>query len=208
MDKVSCLVLMNSEQTITTEHPYYILRTNEKVMIPKNDSKLLYYLRKSIIVICVIIIIWSIFAQKFILFDLNSASVISLIIGVIAVFSLSEKKEQAAPLELQFYKDYLIVYKRKHYYDTKLSRMEFDKFYYKDITKCQYKAISKRILIFGKVEGTWYNYKNDGTVSLQPSYHKTTESMSSFYTDIAPEIDFVKEIESHSPIKVIIEENL
>lgn len=190
------------------EEPYYVLKTNERVMIPQNDTIALYYLKKILWIIYAIVIIWSIAEQEFILWEVSKAACISLAIATIAVSGMSKRENKPAPLELRFYQEYLVVCRMKHYYDTRLTRMEFDKFYYKDIRKCQYKTIAKRILIFGIVEGTWYKYEKDGKISEQPVYHKTVEGMTSFYTDMAPEIDFVSEIEAHSPIRVTIEKDM
>ncbi len=108
-------------------------------------------------------------------------------------------------MEIRFYDDYLILYREKKHYGSGIQRKMYDKFYYKDIHKCQYRTETKRINIYGKVEGKWYDYNKDGSLPTQPTYHKTTDSLDYFYTIFAQDIDFVKEIEEHSPIKVEIE---
>ena len=50
-----------------------------------------------------------------------------------------------------------------------------------------------------------YKYDKNGNVAEVPSLHKTIDSISTFYTVFEPSIDFVKEIEAHSPMKVEIQ---
>lgn len=76
---------------------------------------------------------------------------------------------------------------------------------YRDVKECTYRVQNHKILFLGKIEGIFYQYNRDGTLKEKPSYHKTTDSGTYFYTVFEPEIDFVKEIEEHTPLKVAIE---
>ena len=108
-------------------------------------------------------------------------------------------------MELQFYDDYLVVFRDKHYYSNSVIRREYDKFAYSDIKRIQFRTVTKRINIFGIVEGIWYNYQKDGSLPQTPTYHKTTDSICYFYTDFASNVDFVSEIETHCPVKVTVD---
>ena len=68
-------------------------------------------------------------------------------------------------MEIRFYDDYLILYREKKHYGSGIQRKMYDKFYYKDIHKSQYRTETKRINIYGKVEGKWYDY-NQHTIKL------------------------------------------
>lgn len=58
------------------------------------------------------------------------------------------------------------------------------------------------------MEGIWYDYNKDGTLPAKPTYHRTIDGgICYFYTTEAPEVDFVSEIEKHSPIKVIVDKH-
>lgn len=116
-------------------------------------------------------------------------------------------KKVSSPFEIRFYDEYLVVYREKRYYSKSVSRKEYDKFFYKDIKKCQYRTVTKRMNIYGIVEGTWFNYKKDGTLPTNPTYHKTVDSICYFYPSEENRVDFVREIESHSPIRVVVENN-
>lgn len=187
------------------DKPNYVLRTNGRVTMPKRDTITVHYLKRAIFWLIVLMIIFGLVFRDF------SRILHPLVIMIVAFLMLQAYVGKCAvpfPLELRFYDTYLVLYREKYYYNTKLSRMEFDTFYYKDIKKCEYKALTHRINIFGVVEGIWYDYQKDGSVSTVPSHHKKVDSISYFYTDMAPEIDFVAEIEHHSPIKVDILENM
>ena len=71
--------------------------------------------------------------------------------------------------------------------------------------KCVYRAKYERIDMYGMEEVTWYDYNKDGTVPERPTYHRSVDSLCFFYTMFDKDIDYVAEIEQHSPIKVTID---
>lgn len=182
--------------------PNYILRADEAVSKPVNKNKLLYIIKKLLWIIIGIILIGSFFFYEL---SMNSRLFL-IVIGFLLLFVGNKAHRVPSPFELRFYDDFLIVYREKFYYNPKVSCMQFDKFFYKDIKTCEFRTNTQRINIYGIVEGIWYNYDKDGTVSSKPSYDKTTDSICYFYTS-ASNVDFVREIEEHSPIKVVVENN-
>lgn len=109
-------------------------------------------------------------------------------------------------MELQFYDDHLVLYLPKRYFSNRVTRKQIGTMKYSDITKCVYKTKSQRIHIYGDGHAVWYNYKKDGTLPVKPTKdHYFTEGLFYFNTSLATDIDFKKEIEEHSPLKVIIE---
>lgn len=97
----------------------------------------------------------------------------------------------------------LIVYREKRYYNRKVTRQEYNKFFYSDTSKIEYRTANNRINIKGTVESIWYDYNKDGTLPEEPTYHRTvTEGLVYFYTTESPEVDFVSEIEEHTPIRI------
>ncbi len=113
------------------------------------------------------------------------------------------------PFEIRFYGDYLIIYKENHYCNPRVSRMEFDKFFYADITKCQYKLKAQKINFYGTVECNWYDYNPDGSLPNEPTCKKTVrDGICPVYLGYKPYMsseELVREIEEHSPIQVIVE---
>lgn len=187
--------------------PNYVLKANEGILVPKNRTSK-HPLKVFVLIIVGIIIVGSIIFKDNLFSELSVTAKILLVSIVIGICFLGEGSERVpSPFEIWFYDDYLIVYREKHYYNRKVTRKEFDKFLYKDIRKCQYRTITKKINIYGIVEGIWYDYNKDGSLPDKPTYHKTTDSICQFYTTEEPEIDFVQEIEKHCPIKVVITES-
>ena len=187
------------------EKPNYVLKANEAALVPKNEKSLLRKLRVPVWIIVGVIILGSLIFQDNLFGELSGTTQALFIAMAIGVTYGGGYTRVPTPFEIRFYDDYLIVYRDRHYYSKKMIRKEYDKFYYKDIKKCVYRAKTKRINIFGIVEGMWYKYNKDGSLPEKPTYHKTTNSMCYFYTSADPEVDFVSEIEKHSPIKVVVE---
>jgi hypothetical protein len=198
-------VLVKEMLMENNEQPNYVLSFNEGVLVPKKNKY--SFMKKAVIAIIVILVIGSIIFQDNLFLELDWTTRILLIGIALSVLFTGGSQRVSSPMEIQFYNDYLILYREKRYYSKKVTRKMFDKFYYKDISQCQYKTTSKRINIFGTVEGIWFNYNKDGSLPDKPTYHRTTVGgIDYFYTSQEPNIDFVKEIEAHSPIKVIVED--
>ena len=176
--------------------PNYVLKANEGVIMPVNNSKTYYYVKKILWIIIAIIIIGSIILGENIFTQLNMSVRVLLIVAVIYFLFIANKKHKvASPFEIRFYDNYLIVYREKFYYDPKTTRMEYDKFFYKDIRICEFRTGTEKINIYGIVEGIFFKYKKDGSLPEKPTYHKTTDSICSFYTTHS-DVDFVHEIEA------------
>ncbi|RDU37315.1 hypothetical protein DRW41_05540 [Neobacillus piezotolerans] len=190
------------------EKPHYVLKANEGVLVPKNEDSPLSKLKLPIWIIVGTILLGSLIFQDNLFSELSWSSRILLIALAIGVSFAGGNKRVASPFEIQFYDYYLIVYRDKYYYSKRVTRKELYKFLFKDITKCQYRRVTKRINIFGDVEAIWYNYNKDGSLPEKPTYHRMVKNgICYFYTSEAPEVDFVEEIENHSPIKVVIDDN-
>ncbi len=189
------------------EKSNYVLKANERVLVPKNENSLFSKLKPAVWIIVGVIVVGSIIFQDNLFSELSWSIRIMLIVIAIGVSFAGGYKRVPSPFEIRFYDDYFIVYRKKHYYSKKVIRKEYNKFFYKDIQKVEYRTGTKRIHIKGVIEGIWYNYNKDGTLPEKPNYHRTTDGgICYFYMTEAPEVDFVAEIESHSPIKVAIVE--
>ena len=189
------------------ETPTYILKTDESAWAPKQNSKQVVIARKAVRIILVVLLIGSLVFQDNLFAEMSLMPKVLLISLFLGTCFVKTRERVAKPFEIRFYDDHLVLYRENRYYNPKLSRMEFDKFMYKDIEKIVYRTITHRINIYGIVEGKWYNYNKDGSLPEKPSYHKTTDSFSYFYTNEAPEVDFVALFEKYTPIKVTIVDN-
>lgn len=109
------------------------------------------------------------------------------------------------PVEIQFYNDYFIIYREKTQiiWFTKYWAEEYNKMFYHDVTEAKFAKYPKGALkIYGEVELIRYKYNKDGNLTDRPVFHKTLDAFSYIYTHESPEVDFVTEIERHSPIKI------
>lgn len=189
------------------EQPNYVLKANEGILVPKNENLLLGKLKIVAWVIVGVIILGSLIFQTNLFRELSWTIKGLLVALVIGLSFVGGNKRIPSPFEIQFYDDYLIVYREKRYYDRKVTRKEYNKFFYKDIQKIEYRTGTKRIHMKGVIEGIWYDYNKDGSLPENPTYHRTTDGgICYFYTTEEPDIDFISEIEKHSPIKVQIVE--
>ena len=188
------------------KNPNYILKSNEATFRPKKNIGFLGKIKPIIYIIIVIIIIGSFVFGENLFDEMSGTARILLVLMAVGVFLTETEERVPSSFEIRFYDEYLVVYRENHYYSNKLSRKEYSKLFYKDIKECQYRVKTQRINMYGIVENIWYNYNKDGTVDKKPSYHKTTDSICYFYTMFASEVDFVAEIEGHSPIKVTVSE--
>lgn len=182
----------------------YILKANEAVSMRANNSKTFFYIKRALWIIIAILIIGSLVFGENMFIQLDWGTRVVFIMFMVYFLAINNKKHRvASPFEIRFYDDYLVVYREKRYYNPIVSRMQFDKFYYNDIESCEFRTETKLVNIYGILEAIWYDYNKDGTLPQKPTYHKTTEGVSCFYTSHS-DVDFVHEIEAHSPIKVII----
>ena len=189
------------------DKPNYVLKTNEAVLMPKEQSNSYIFIKKGVLIIVAILILGSLIFQENLFFELSwTARVILIVLAVVFLFFGEKKIDVPSPIELQFYDEYLILYRPKRYYSKKVTRMEFNKMLYTDITRCIYKANSQRLHIYGNVAATWYNYDANGVVPSTPTYNRmVTDTLCYMSTRCAPDVDFKSEIESHSPIQVLVE---
>ena len=191
------------------ENPNYVLMFNEAVLMPKNQSKAVEILKIGVWVIALILVFGSLLFQDNLFLEFSWSSRLLLIMLAIVVTVVTSRQENApSPMELQFYNDYLILYRPKRYYGRKVTRMEINKMQYTDITKCVFRKQSQRIHIYGNVSATWYNYDRNGIIPQTPTYNKlVVDTMCYFSIRCSADVDFKNEIEVHSPIQVIEENN-
>ncbi|WP_338470838.1 hypothetical protein R4Z10_18995 [Niallia sp. XMNu-256] len=157
------------------EKPNYVLKANEGVLVPKNENSLISKLKTPVWIIIGIIILGSLIFQENLFDELSETAQFLLIALTIGVTVAGGHKRVPSPFEIRFYNDYLVVYREKYYYSKKVQRKEYNKFYYKEITKCQYRSQTQRMNIFGDVECIWYNYNKDGTLPEKPFYELRNE---------------------------------
>ncbi len=189
------------------QEPNYKLAFKEIILVSKNESK-----TKDIVKFLVMFFIFggiglSLLVGENIFSEFSFIVWVCILSGVVYLVKHSGNKQLSSDCELWFYDDRIVQYRPKVYYSKKMTRREYYIFLYKDIEKCWYRTTSGKIDIFGVVEQIFYDYDKNGNLKDKPSYHKTINSMNNFYVTLEPDIDFVKIIETHSPIKVEFRES-
>ena len=189
------------------EKPNYILSINESVLKPVNDSTRKRIVRKISWTTLTFILIASVIFQHNFISTFSVSTKLLLVVVIMNLFTLRVKKEATpSPMELQFFDDYLIIYRPKRYYSEKVTRMEVNKIMYSSITRCLYKKRARRIHIYGDVIAKWYDYDKNGKISQTPTYDRVVkDTFAYFVTKFMDEENVMKEIEAHSPLKFEID---
>ena len=185
------------------EEPIYISKDTQMMYETKNPNKILYGLKICLWIIFLLIIVFSFIFRENIFKSMSwttSALFFATLIGV--SIASGGTKEVPTPIEIQFFKDYFIVYNEKKYYTRSITRREFNKFYYKDVKKIEYRKPMKKLTIYGKGDFKWFDYKKDGSLPDKPTYDKQLDGMCFFYKSPENNVDYVKLFEEYSPIKV------
>lgn len=179
----------------------HILKFNESVRKKVKDTN--YRIKMFVLIIVGILIVGLLIFQDNLFSELGWSVRIILFSLFCGTLFTGKYEKIKSPIEIRFYDDYLIVYREKRYYSDKVSRQEFNKFYYKDITKCEFHSSVCRVNIMGKVEATWYNYNEDNTIPINPTYHRFVDAgMCYFYIDLEPNLDIIEELEANASINV------
>ena len=181
--------------------PNYILKATEAVLVPA-ESKV-GWIKKAPLVIVGIIVVASILFQENIFMEMSVTPRFLLIGLVIWSFTGNNSKWEPSEFEIRFYDEYLEIYREKRYTINNLYRKCCDTIYYKDIKKCHFRKKTSQIIFFGYMKTCRYNYRTDGTLESTPVLDKYVDTNCFFYTGLS-DVDFIKEIEEHSPIKVEI----
>ena len=185
-------------------NPNYVLRANELAWEPLSNCKTVRFVKKAVYIILAVIIFGSLLLGENLFSELSFPAKVLLIVLCIKVLITKETDRVPCPFEIWFYDEYLIIYREKRYYDPKNIQKEYIKICYDGVRKVQLNE-HHRLTFYGVVEAKAYKYRKDGTLPNKPCHHKITDSMDYFYTSAAPEVDFVAEIERHTPLKVQIQ---
>lgn len=176
-----------------------VVKTYEKVELPTSNSNSYTYIKITVWIIISAIVIGSLIFKDNLLNEMSWTTkmiLVSLAIGI--GFWNTKKTLVASPLEIQFYDNFLVVFREKRYYNRKISRKEFNKFYYEDISKLEYNHITKRFDLIGKIDAMWFDYNKDGSVPKNPTYHRIVDGgICYFYIINNDEEDIISNMERY-----------
>jgi hypothetical protein len=157
-------------------NPNYVIETHETVSMPTGKNQPFATLRIVVWVIIAVIILGSFVFGDNLFSELSwTARMILIALAIGTVFWGPKSEPVASPLEIRFYSDYLVVFREKRYYSRKVSRKEYNKFFYSDISKIEYDYRIKRLDFIGKIDAMWFNYNKDGSVPQNPTYHRIVD---------------------------------
>ena len=186
----------------------YIIKTYESVLIPQKGKSKLRGVKVAVWVIVAVIVLASIIFQDNIFSELSWTTRCLLIAVAIGTCFIGPKKiETPSLIEIQFYDQYMILYRPQRYYSARVTRREFNKMNYSDISRCVYKADVQRIHFYGTVEAKWYNFNKEGVLNNVPDYDRIVKDTLLYISTKCSDVDFVSEIEHNSPITVTVENN-
>lgn len=158
------------------DSPKYVIKTHETVSMPTGSKQPFATLRIVVWVIIAVIILGSFVFGDNLFFELSWTTRMILIALAIGIGLWGPTSAPvASPLEIRFYSNYLVVFREKRYYSRKVSRKEYNKFFYSDISKIEYNYRIKRLDLIGKIDAMWFNYNKDGSVPQDPTYHRIVD---------------------------------
>ena len=188
--------------------PNHVLKTSEAVLKPARDNSSAHKIKVTIWVVVAIILMASFVFRENIFSELYwTARCLLFALAIGTCFNGPKKVNMPSPIELQFYDSCLVLYRPKRYYSPKVTRREINTMKYSEITKCLYKAESQRIHFYGTVDAKWFNFDKTGAISKTPTYDRVVHDTLLYISTRCSDVDFVSEIEAHSPIRVTVENN-
>ena len=108
-----------------------------------------------------------------------------------------------SPISIEFYEDRLIVHKPHYIYGKRNIRKDVTVMKYADITKIIYKPDGHRIEIYGDGSYTYTKYRADGTLPDTPTKVRNFKGGLTYIDVRFAEVDVIKEIEEHTPFKIM-----
>lgn len=186
--------------------PKNIVRFMDGRMTAKNTTKTYRIVKKLFKALVVIVILASILFKEFLLSgaSLSTWCCFIIVIGYLKKNGGYERKEN--PSELRFFDDHMIFYVPKYTLEGRKTQMEIQKIYFKDVTKCQFRRNSQKVVIGGMLNEIHYPYDEEGRLVFEPDYQKKYDGMIKFYTTFDREHDFKKIIEENTPLTVEIQD--
>ena len=185
--------------------PNYILKAQSAERVPKEMSKVDSILKKVIIAIIILIILGSLIFRENLFFEISWTARIILIVLAVMYIPKGGKVFQPFPMEIRFYDEYCEFYFSKIYYNKKLQCQEIQTMKY-DNLRLKYVEKYARLEIRGDGNRVTYNYDKNMNLPTKPSSNRDFKNGCFLvHIQVFEEIDIVKEIEEHSPIKVVVE---
>ncbi len=184
----------------------HIFKFDETLPVSKKQDLGHRLIRAGLICLTIALILGSYILRDNLLYNLHWLVKILLIsVVAIPIFMLNKKEDIPSPVEIRFYDDLLMFYMPKRYGRRRVCFAEYIVMKYDEISKCEYKTVTGRLIFSGCIRIRRYGYTENGTMSNEPGLDGMVKNTKIyFHTGPTEDINFKAEIERHSPIRVDI----
>ena len=159
------------------EEPELIYSGYDMELVHKFHGRYYHYLELPSLVAFIVVTGDWLFSRK----PMTFTRACLIILLAVIMYTVRSTERQPVPFQIEFYNEYMIIYWEKKYYDRRLQRKEYEKYFYSDITNMSYVRDTNRINIYGKSEWTFWNYRKDGTIPDTPDVCKVVDSLTFLY---------------------------
>ncbi len=189
------------------EEAKYVFNTVDAELRKEETHKIISILKKVVWIIVGVIIIGSIIFRENLFMGLSWSTRMLLISLVIYTFFIGSKSIwMEVPIELQFFEEYLIVYRPSYYYTKKVTRREYNTMKYSEISRILFRKDSQRINIYGDVHIVWYLIDVEGNIGEKPTDNRRAEgAFQVIETRFMKNMDIIDVLEKYTNKKVEIE---
>lgn len=187
--------------------PNYVLRTNEAILNPHSQPKGEKNFRWAVLTAIALLMLYSFITGNNLFSALPWFGWVGLGLVVIRAIFRPKPSNNSSRMEIRFFDDGIVLYQTRRNPAKQITRKQLTAFMYDNIAQVTHKKENKLIQILGAGTSVWYDSDSQGNLPETPTKKQSfSKALVQFSTTLAPELDFVQEIEDHSPLKVVIEE--
>lgn len=191
---------------VTMQAPDYVLKIEEGVLMPDELKKTTRLIRKILYGVVVVLVCGSFLFQENLFLELSFFSQLMFVLLFIKFILFEDgKKDVPCPIELQFFKEYLVIYRPKRYYSQKLTRREYNTIRYDALTRIKYVSDMRMFHFYGDCKLEYFKFKKDGTIEQIPSTSRMVKGgMIHFSTNCTScdDNETIRILNQYVPVKV------
>lgn len=187
---------------------YYSIKEKELIVHNAKKQPPIIYIKYGVWCIVLFLCLCSLIFKENFFLEINKTSLWLLIALVFSTLFIKKKKIDAkSDFELRLYKDKLVLYRPKITYSKRMTRREVNTIYYNDLEDIKYNKKNNSLYIHGNVHFKWTKYNTNSSILQDVPYRdkKIDKTLCFLNTDYIDMDDFIKQVETHSNIKIIKE---
>lgn len=188
------------------EEPGYILNFDESII--RTEKKGFWAVIQNVCIgAFIVMIVGSLLLRTNLLGKLSAYEIFTFVsLFIASVFNMKHVCVPS-PIELRFYPDHMVVYRDKTVYSEREVQRETYDMRYADVTRFILRTSSNRLSVSSRLHFICYKYNKDGTLPDKPYRDMVVNSGYTINLHFIGDLDIVKEIETHSPIRVVYEDS-